>query len=85
MTTMPRVPCPHCRRPIAAGPVAGRPTLGRLWRHDEPGMHREYAGALISCPGSLDLVPLPGARQLELLNLDDEQDQEQNDAGDTLF
>lgn len=80
---MPRVDCPHCDRPIAAGPVAGRPGKGRLWRHDEPGMHTEYRGALVSCPGSLDVVDLPGAgRQLELI-LDDSDDQD--DEAETLF
>ncbi|MFJ7069874.1 hypothetical protein [Streptomyces sp. NPDC101115] len=31
-------------------------------------MHREYRGSLVSCPSSLDVVPLPtpGGRQLTL-------------------
>lgn len=63
---MPRVECPRCGRLIAAGTVAGRPGWGRIWRHDEPGMRREYLGALVSCPGSREVVPLPGPRQLDL-------------------
>ncbi|NGO66794.1 hypothetical protein [Streptomyces boncukensis] len=64
---LPRVPCPRCGRPTAAGPVAGRISKGRLWRHDDPGMLRVPDGPLVSCSGSLSLVdmPLPG-RQLEL-------------------
>jgi hypothetical protein len=88
MTVLPRVECPRCRRRIAAAPVAGAPTRGRLWRHDEPGTsHRRAAdGSLLSCPGSLELVDLPppgtsvpAARppggQL-VLGEDDEADQE---------
>lgn len=64
---LPRVNCPTCGRPIAAGPVAGALGKGRLWRHDEPGMRAEYQGALVSCADSLAVVDLPtGAHQLEL-------------------
>ncbi|WP_435197731.1 hypothetical protein [Streptomyces sioyaensis] len=64
---MPKVPCPRCHREIAAGPVSGRLSKGRVWRHDEPGMLRVPDEPLVSCPGSLAIVdvPLPG-RQLEL-------------------
>ncbi|GGZ01966.1 hypothetical protein GCM10010300_52530 [Streptomyces olivaceoviridis] len=64
---MPRTECRDCGRPIAAGPVAGRLTKGRVWRHDPPGRVREPGSALVSCPGSLAIadVPLP-ARLLEL-------------------
>lgn len=34
---MPRVECPSCNRLIAAAPVSGRPGMGRIFRHDEPG------------------------------------------------
>jgi hypothetical protein len=64
---MPRIECQDCGRGIAAGPVAGRPGKGRLWRHDPPGQSRLYGTALVSCPGSLAIVDLPLlARQLEL-------------------
>ncbi|MEU7355527.1 MULTISPECIES: hypothetical protein [Streptomyces] len=64
---MPRVECQDCGRPIAAGPVAGRLTKGRVWRHDPPDKVREPGSALVSCPGSLTIVDLPHpARQLEL-------------------
>lgn len=84
---MPRVTCPRCGRRIAAGPVSGRPGWGRIVRHDEPGMHREYRGALVSCPGSLEVLPLPGGtRQLDLLDLlHDVEDQDNAHPGDTLF
>ncbi|MEV6565877.1 hypothetical protein [Streptomyces kronopolitis] len=64
---MPKVPCPRCRRDIAAGPVTGRLSKGRIWRHDDPGMLRVPDEPLVSCPGSLSIVdmPLPG-RQLEI-------------------
>jgi len=64
---LPRAECLRCGRPIAGDPVtAGRI---RLRRHDEPGMHRAYRGSLVSCPGSLETVPLgplPNALQLLL-------------------
>lgn len=64
---MPRVECPRCRRSIAAGPVAGNPGRGRVWRHDEPGKRRTLRDALVSCPGSLTIVDLSGTwRQPEL-------------------
>ena len=63
---LPRVPCPRCDRPTAVGPVAGRLSKGRLWRHDDPAVRRAPNEPLVSCPGSLDIVdmPLPGT-QLE--------------------
>jgi len=64
---LPRMECPDCGRPIAAGPVAGRISKGRLWRHDPPGQPRAPGGPLVSCGGSLRLVDLPTRdRQLEL-------------------
>lgn len=56
---LPRVECPTCTRAIAAGPVAGRLTKGRLWRHDAPGARRAPDGTLVSCAGSLAIVDLP--------------------------
>lgn len=64
---LPRVPCPRCSRPIAAGPVSGRISKGRLWRHDDHGMLRMPDSPLVSCPGSLTVVDMPlPARQLEI-------------------
>ncbi|BBA98342.1 hypothetical protein RVR_4485 [Actinacidiphila reveromycinica] len=67
MMKLPRVECPKCSREIAAGPVAGRLTKGRLWRHDAPGARRDAEGVLVSCAGSLLIVdwPTPGV-QLEI-------------------
>ncbi|MFF4292102.1 hypothetical protein ACFY0N_00425 [Streptomyces vinaceus] len=67
MMKLPRVHCGKCGRPVAAGPVAGRISKGRLWRHDAPGIRRDSDGVLVSCAGSLELVDiqLPAA-QLEL-------------------
>ncbi|MET9321984.1 hypothetical protein ABZX75_17585 [Streptomyces sp. NPDC003038] len=55
---LPRVRCPICERPVAAGPVAGRLSKGRVWRHDPPDMRSRY-NALISCDGSLEIIDLP--------------------------
>jgi hypothetical protein len=55
---LPRVECPNCRRGIAAGPVAGHLSKGRVWRHDPP-QHREPGNPLVSCDGSLTIVDLP--------------------------
>jgi hypothetical protein len=64
---LPRVDCQDCGRPIAAGPVAGRLTKGRLARHDPPERRSLYGTSLVSCPGSLAIVDLPlPARQMEL-------------------
>lgn len=64
---MPRTECQACGRGIAAGPVAGRPSKGRVWRHDPPQRSGLHGDALVSCPGSLRIVDLPlPARQLEL-------------------
>ncbi len=63
---LPRIECQDCQRDIAAGPVAGRPGKGRVWRHDPPGRRRLHDDSLVSCPGSLRIVDLPlPARQLE--------------------
>ncbi|RWZ77852.1 hypothetical protein EQK42_00540 [Streptomyces albidoflavus] len=56
---LPRVECPSCTRPIAAGMVAGRLSKGRLWRHDAPDSRRDASGLLLSCAGSLAIVDLP--------------------------
>lgn len=64
---LPRVECPVCGRPIAAGSVAGRLSKGRVWRHDPPGLPHVPGQPLVSCDGSLAIVDLPMAgRQLEL-------------------
>lgn len=64
---MPRVECADCKRSIAARMVAGRPSKGRLWRHDPPERRSLYGSSLVSCPGSLAIVDLPlPAQQLEL-------------------
>lgn len=55
---LPRVKCPRCDRDVAAGPVAGRLSKGRVWRHDPPNMRAQY-DALVSCGGSLEIVDLP--------------------------
>ncbi|MEU6928957.1 hypothetical protein AB0A05_07310 [Streptomyces sp. NPDC046374] len=56
---LPRVRCEKCERAIAAGPVAGRLSKGRLWRHDPPVVHRQPGVPLVSCIGSLEIVDLP--------------------------
>jgi hypothetical protein len=63
---LPRVEYPECGRPIAAGPVAGRFSKGRVWRHDPPDLPHAPGQPLVSCDGSLSVVdlPLPG-QQLE--------------------
>lgn len=72
---LPRLPCTRCGRPTAAGPVAGRTSKGRMWRHDVPGQTREPGSALVSCIGSLDIVDLPQfGRQLELDETHDTDD-----------
>ncbi|MER7477420.1 hypothetical protein ABTX60_07155 [Streptomyces sp. NPDC126510] len=74
---MPRIECRACGRHIAAGPVAGRLSKGRLWRHDPPEGRNLYDGSLVSCPGSLSIVDLPlPTRQLEFT------DEAMEDAGD---
>ncbi|MFI0827276.1 hypothetical protein ACH4Q7_22790 [Streptomyces roseolus] len=62
---MPKVVCEKCQRPIAAGPVAGRLSKGRLWRHDPPAERRDPEDRLVSCAGSLEIVDLPYG-QMEL-------------------
>ncbi|WP_374230043.1 hypothetical protein [Streptomyces sp. OfavH-34-F] len=67
MMKLPRVECPECGRDIAVGPVAGRLTKGRLWRHDAPGNRRDENGALVSCAASLTIVDWPtSGLQLEI-------------------
>jgi hypothetical protein len=69
---LPRVECPNCRRGIAAGPVAGHLSKGRVWRHDPPNQHRAPGDPLVSCDGSLGIVDLPyGQTALTIPGLDD--------------
>lgn len=71
---MPRVRCPRCDRRVAIDPDLGPIGKGRIYRHDEAGMHQTYGGALVSCPGSLELADLPAApaqRTLDDLEPDD--------------
>ncbi|MFI9026314.1 hypothetical protein [Streptomyces sp. NPDC053560] len=64
---LPKAHCPRCSRPIAARPVPGRISKGRLWRHDDTGVLRIPGEPLVSCPGSLEMIEMPlPARQLEL-------------------
>ncbi|WP_146238358.1 hypothetical protein [Streptomyces sp. Act143] len=70
---MPRVECEFCQRSIAAGIVAGRPSKGRLWRHDPTERPELFGDALVSCAGSLAIVDLPGpGAQLEFVEAEDE-------------
>ncbi|WP_340375947.1 hypothetical protein U5640_12770 [Streptomyces sp. SS7] len=70
---LPRVECGSCQRQVAAGMVAGRPSKGRIWRHDPPGMRSMYGGSLVSCAGSLVIVDLPlPTQQLEFPDAADE-------------
>ncbi|MCX5326290.1 hypothetical protein [Streptomyces sp. NBC_00120] len=63
---LPKAACPRCARPIAAGPVSGRLSKGRIWRHDDPGVPRIPGEPLVSCPGSLEIVEMPRpGQQLE--------------------
>ena len=67
MNKLPHMECQSCGREIAAGPVAGRLSNGRIWRHDAPDARRDAHGHLLSCPGSLEIVELPTpGRQLEI-------------------
>ncbi|MGA5497717.1 hypothetical protein ACPCSP_25470 [Streptomyces cinereoruber] len=82
---LPRVHCEKCDRPIAAGPVAGRLSKGRLWRHDPPNMRELHPGELVSCAGSLAIVDLP-VGQMELVSDDDlERASEPDDEQPGLF
>jgi hypothetical protein len=64
---LPRVECPECGRPIGAGPVAGRLSKGRVWRHDPPGLPHVPGQPLVSCDGSLRMVDVPlHGQQLEI-------------------
>ncbi len=72
---MRRVECEFCQRHIAAGIVAGRPSKGRLWRHDPMERPEVFGDALVSCAGSLAIVDLPGpgpGAQLEFVEVKDE-------------
>ena len=53
--------------------MAGRPSKGRLWRHDPTERPEIFGDALVSCAGSLEIVDLPvSGEQLALdLGLDD--------------
>ncbi len=55
---LPRAKGSRCDRDVAAGPVAGRFSKGRVWPHDPPNMRTRY-GALVPCGGSLEIVDLP--------------------------
>ncbi|MFJ1560410.1 hypothetical protein [Streptomyces mirabilis] len=75
---MPRLECEFCSRSIAAGIVAGRPSKGRLWRHDPKKRPEVFGDALVPCAGSLaivDLLPTPGA-QLEFEEPDEAADEQ---------
>ncbi|GGW68475.1 hypothetical protein GCM10010503_52310 [Streptomyces lucensis JCM 4490] len=63
---MPRVHCKARTRSVAAGPVAGSPSKGWLWRYDPPDRRAQFGDTLVSCSGSLAIVdlPVPG-QQLE--------------------
>ncbi|MFI8928242.1 hypothetical protein ACIG3E_11280 [Streptomyces sp. NPDC053474] len=63
---MSRITCPACGRDVAAIPSG----LGqwKITRHDHPGMHRDFKGALVSCNASLRPVELPDALSLTLLS-----------------
>lgn len=75
---LPRVPCTTCGRPIAAGPVAGRLSKGRIWRHDPPAARRDPGRPLVSCAGSLEVVDLPvGQMEIPI----EEPDEEQSEPG----
>lgn len=51
--------------------VAGQPGKGRLWRHDPPERRSLYGDSLVSCPGSLSIVPLPvPGEQLQLVRVE---------------
>ncbi|MEU5218492.1 hypothetical protein AB0G79_20155 [Streptomyces sp. NPDC020807] len=61
---MPRINCPDCGRDVAAIPAG----VGqwKVIRHDHPGMHRDFKGALVSCSASLRPVELADVHQLLL-------------------
>ncbi|MFJ2255494.1 hypothetical protein [Streptomyces microflavus] len=82
---LPRLPCEKCGRPTAAGPVAGRTSKGRMWRHDAPGQARTPGNALMSCLGSLEIVDMPQfGRQLELDEATDPDTTQPQPEGDPL-
>ncbi|MDX3067152.1 hypothetical protein PV518_34110 [Streptomyces sp. ND04-05B] len=78
---MPRIECESCGRGIAAGPVAGRPSKGRVWRHDPPQRSTVHGDALVSCHGSLAIVDLPLPTQQLELAVDETPD---DDSSETL-
>ncbi|WP_030236798.1 hypothetical protein [Streptomyces sp. NRRL S-350] len=72
---LPRVKCPSCPKDVAVGPVAGRPSKGRLWRHDAPD-ERRVGGVLVSCKESLEIIDMPGpGAQLEIPGVEPEPDE----------
>lgn len=82
---MPRVQCGRCGRAIAAGTVAGCLGRGRLWRHDAPDMRARHRDALVSCPGSLDIVDLPMAAGRQLAFLVEDPDDVELEVSTSLF
>ncbi|WP_228980146.1 DUF2800 domain-containing protein [Streptomyces sp. DH12] len=74
--------CPRCGRDVAAGPVAGRLSKGRVWRHDPPNMRSRY-DALVSCDGSLEIVDLPYG-QMELA-VDEPAEPEPGEQGEPVL
>ncbi|MFJ3856117.1 hypothetical protein ACIPRL_07820 [Streptomyces sp. NPDC090085] len=54
---LPRTLCPRCSREVALTPVSGAIGVGQLYRHDES-HERTFGPALVSCPGSLQRVPI---------------------------
>ncbi|MER6977763.1 hypothetical protein [Streptomyces carpinensis] len=80
---LPRVRCEECKRPIAAGPVAGSLGKGRLWRHDPPDRRARYGDSLVSCPGSLAIVDL--SRPAQQLELEPDEPVQDPDGIDTML
>ncbi|MEU5497959.1 hypothetical protein [Streptomyces griseofuscus] len=79
---LPRVHCRECQRPIAAGPVAGSLSKGRLCRHDPPDRRARYGDSLVSCPGSLAIVDLPRpVEQLEFMEAGEGQELDEMPVG----
>ncbi|MFE6551735.1 hypothetical protein ACFVHS_25500 [Streptomyces sp. NPDC057746] len=54
--------------------VAGRPSKGRLWRHDPPQMRAQFGDSLVSCTGSLAIVDLSVPGQQLQIPVDDLED-----------
>ncbi|MFF0395189.1 hypothetical protein ACFYSJ_05290 [Streptomyces sp. NPDC005248] len=81
---LPRVECQTCGRGIAAGPVSGSLSKGRICRHDAPGARRDSDGSLVSCPGSLAIVDIPVPSQQLEFDVDEPQP-EANETTPALF